>query len=243
MDIEAELLLAFAVDFVAVSVLAFGIYFPRHQRRDLLLAFVGVNVGLFAVAEFVADRELSLAVGLGLFALLSVVRFRSSEIAQEDIGYYFVALVLGLINGFAHEGEWARVLTLDVILLAVMYVADHPRLLGRRSQQVVTLDSVYADERALRADLEELLGGTVTKLIVLRTDFVHRHTVVDVRLRTPERTGPLVAVAQRHGHHGGPVTHPRHEKPHDELAGGAAPVAPFDPRNHPDADASAEVDG
>ena len=103
MDIEGDLLLAFAIDFVAVSILAFLIYFPRHQRRDLVLAFLGVNAGLFAVAELVADKEVNIALGLGLFALLSVVRLRSAEIAQEDIGYYFIALVLGLINGVAHE--------------------------------------------------------------------------------------------------------------------------------------------
>lgn len=187
----ADLLLAFAIDLIAITLLAVAIYFPRHQRRDLMLAFLGANAGLFAVAAFVSERELNLAVGLGLFALLSVVRLRSSQIAQEDIGYYFVALVLGLINGFAHEGEWERVVTLDVILLAVMFVADHPRLLGNRRQQIVTLDAVYPDERTLRAELEHRLGATVTKVIVLRTDFVHKHTEVDVRLQAtpPHRRG------------------------------------------------------
>jgi hypothetical protein len=184
-----------------------------------VLAFLGVNVGLFAVAEFVADRELNLAVGLGLFALLSVVRLRSSEIAQEDIGYYFVALVLGLINGFAHDGEWERVLTLDALLLLVMYVADHPRLLGRRFQQIVTLDAVYPDERALRADLEHRLGGTVTKMVVMRTDFVHRHTVVDVRLRLPVPTGQIVGPARKHSHHV------------DAASGGESPAFPIDTGN------------
>jgi Ca2+/Na+ antiporter len=204
MGSERSLLLAFAINIVAVSVLAFVLYFPRHQRRDLVLAFLGVNVGLFAVAEFVADRELNLAVGLGLFALLSVVRLRSSEIAQEDIGYYFVALVLGLINGFSHDGELTRIVTLNVLLLVVMYVADHPRVLGRRFQQVVTLDDVYRDERALRNDVERLLGGTVTKMVVLRSDFVHKQTVVDVRLRSPVPAGPIIAPGRKHPHHGEP---------------------------------------
>lgn len=35
-----NLLLALAVDLVAVTVLAYGIYFRRHHRRDLLLAYI-----------------------------------------------------------------------------------------------------------------------------------------------------------------------------------------------------------
>jgi hypothetical protein len=180
------LLLALALDVAVVGVLAFAIYFPRHRRRDLLLSFVGANVALFAVAAFVSNRELNLAVGVGLFALLSVVRLRSSEIEHEDIGYYFVALVLGLLNGFAETSDWARLITLDLTLLAVMYIFDHPRMLPHTIQQVVTLDDVYDDEAELRSDIERKLGAVVTKLTVQRVDFVHKHTVVDVRLRASQ---------------------------------------------------------
>lgn len=184
-----ELLIGLALDSVAIAILTLAIYFPRHQRRDLLLAFLGVNFGLFAVATFVAERELNLGVGLGLFALLSVVRLRSSEIAQEEIGYYFIALVLGLINGFARDGDWARTVTLDALLLVVMFIADSPWLFPGRRQQIVTLDAVFPDEESLRAELERLLGGVVTRAVVLRTDFVHKHTVVDVRRRVTPREG------------------------------------------------------
>jgi len=40
----------FAIDLVAVTLLVFGLYFPRHRRRDLVVAYLGVNVGVLAVA-------------------------------------------------------------------------------------------------------------------------------------------------------------------------------------------------
>ncbi len=190
-----DLLAAAAINGVAIAILTLGIYFPRHQRRDLFLAFIGVNAGLFTVATFISETDINLAAGLGLFALLSVVRLRSSEIAQEEIGYYFVALVLGLINGFAPDGEWKRTITLDTMLLVVMYVADHPRLFAAYRQQHITLDAVFPDEAALRAKVEQLLAGKVTRITVLRTDYVHEHTVVDVRYRAgkaPPREVPDV---------------------------------------------------
>jgi hypothetical protein len=183
---NGELGVAFAIDIVAIVLLAFALYLPRHQRRDLVLAFIGVNVGLFAVGTLVADNDLNVGVGLGLFALLSVVRLRSSEIAQEEIGYYFIALVLGLINGFEPQDHWSRTILLNVALRAVMFLADHPRIVNNRRQQVVTLDEVFDSEDELRAELERRLGAKVTRLLVSRTDFVHRHTVVDVRYRKPE---------------------------------------------------------
>ena len=38
------------IDMVAVGTLVFGLYFPRHRRRDLVVAFLGVNVGVVVVA-------------------------------------------------------------------------------------------------------------------------------------------------------------------------------------------------
>lgn len=42
-----------AADLVAIAVLTFAVYFPRHHRRDLVVAFLGVNVGVLAVAATV----------------------------------------------------------------------------------------------------------------------------------------------------------------------------------------------
>ena len=72
-----NLLIAFAINLLAISALAYGLYFRRHQRRDLTLGFVGVNIGLFAVSAFTTTTTISIGFGIGLFALLSVIRLRS----------------------------------------------------------------------------------------------------------------------------------------------------------------------
>ena len=87
------------VDLVAAAVLAFALYFRRHRRRDLVVAFLGVNVGVLAVATVLGTAEVALGLGLGLFGVLSIIRLRSSEISQREVAYYFSALAIGLIAG------------------------------------------------------------------------------------------------------------------------------------------------
>ena len=38
-----------AADLVAIVLLVFGLFVPRHHRRDLVVAFLVVNVGVLAV--------------------------------------------------------------------------------------------------------------------------------------------------------------------------------------------------
>jgi hypothetical protein len=172
------------MDLVAIVLLAYGLYYRRHHRRDLLFAYLALNVGIFAVVSLLLVQRVDIAVGFGLFGLLSIIRLRSSEITQQEIAYYFVAIVLGLVNGIAAAFPLTA-LALNGVLLAVMYFADHPMMLGRTRQQVVTLDVVHADPESLKADLECRLRARVKQCVVTQVDYVRDVTVVDVRYVVP----------------------------------------------------------
>lgn len=175
-------LILIAVDIVAALVLSLGLYYPRHRRRDLVVAFLGVNVGVLAVASVLGTAEVALGLGLGLFGVLSIIRLRSSEISQREMAYYFSALAMGLIGGLVHTSVLVPSLLIGLVLV-VMWGADHPALLARSRHQVVRLDRAIADEGELRGELERRLGAVVTAFTVQSVDFVNDLTLVDVRYR------------------------------------------------------------
>jgi hypothetical protein len=172
----------YAFDLVAIAVLSYGLYFRRHGRRDMPLAFVALNIGVLTLATVLSKVSVGTGLGLGLFGVLSLIRLRSSEIGQEEVGYYFVSLALGLIAGFQPAPYWL-VPALGSLLVAAMFLADHPRLLARDRRQIVTLDAAYTDEAQLKRRLEDLLNATVTHLVVNEVDLVRDMTEVDVRFR------------------------------------------------------------
>lgn len=170
----------FALDLVAIAVLTLGIYFPRHRRKDILVAFVAINLGLMAVTTALAADGISAGMGFGLFAVLSIIRLRSSELDQQEIAYYFGALTLGLLGGLVLEPAWLTPVLMAAVL-AALFVADHPRLFAGYRSQGMTLDAAITDEGELIARLEELLGAKVHRVRVRRVDLVEATTTVDVR--------------------------------------------------------------
>ncbi len=170
-----------AADLIAISVLTFAIYFRRHRRRDLVVAFLGVNVGVLAVALVLGTATTSsLGLGLGLFGVLSIIRLRSTEISQREVAYYFAALALGLIAGISTDPLVGA--GLMSLIVGALWAGDHPALLGGARQQVVTLDRAITDEAELRNELTHLLGGHIDQVTVTSIDLVRDLTVVDVRL-------------------------------------------------------------
>lgn len=179
-------LILIAIDLVAALVLSLGIYYRRHHRRDLVVAFLGVNVGVMSVAAVLGTAEVALGLGLGLFGVLSIIRLRSSEISQREVAYYFAALAIGLVSGLPQADPWP-VAALIALILVVLWAADHPALLSRSRHQTVRLDRAIADQDELGAALAQVLGGSVTSLTVQELDLVNDTTLVDVRFRIPRR--------------------------------------------------------
>jgi hypothetical protein len=182
---------------VAVTVLVLGLYFPRHRRRDLMVAYFAVNIGVLAVAD--ALRASSTATGLGLgfalFGVLSIIRLRSTELDQHEVAYFFSALALGLLGALDTTSIWRNIALMGLILV-VMAIVDNRRVLGRYQQQIVVLDAAVTDQDELVGRLEELLGARVHSARPVRTDLINDSTVVDVRYaRTPRRSVAPVSPA------------------------------------------------
>lgn len=167
-------------DLIAILTLTYAVYFRRHRRREMLLAYIGLNIGVLAVTTVLATSTVGAGLGLGLFGVLSIIRLRSSELAQEEVAYYFAALALGLIAGLQPDPVWVAPV-FSAALVLVMFLVDSNPLHARYRRQVVTLDAVYPDEAQLTARLEELLGARVRNVIVQEIDLVRDMQRVDVR--------------------------------------------------------------
>ncbi|WP_033440203.1 DUF4956 domain-containing protein [Saccharothrix sp. NRRL B-16314] len=175
-------LVLFAIDICAVALLVFGLYFPRHRRRDLVVAYLGVNIGVLAVASALSASNTGAGLGLGmaLFGVLSIIRLRSTELDQHEVAYYFSALALGLLGALGTTALWLNAGLMALIVL-VMFLGDHRRLFRHYRHQILVLDTAMTDHVALVAHLEQLLHARVHAVTVQRLDLVNETTVVDVR--------------------------------------------------------------
>ena len=174
-------------DLVALTILVGALYIPRHGRRDLVAAYIGVNVGVLAVTLLLStSNNVGAGLGLGLFGVLSIIRLRSSSLAQGEVAYFFAALALGLLGGI--KTHLIIVTILMALILASLWVGDHPALMRRNRNQVVTLDRAISDENELITELEDLLGAHVRSVDLKSLDLVNDTTIVEVHYRLRPRS-------------------------------------------------------
>jgi hypothetical protein len=175
----SDLLQRLTVDLVSIAVLN-GLLALRRPKRGLFMVFTAFNVGVFVLLAVIAQRHIGPSVGFGLFALLSIVRLRSEPFSNTELTYFFCALVLALVNGLRIDALGFQVM-LDVVLLAVVAVVDHPALLTPTARRTITLDVIATDEQALRERLTEDLGVQVLDVTIEEIDYARDLTRVQIR--------------------------------------------------------------
>jgi hypothetical protein len=174
--------IALATDLVAIIVLAYVLYFRRHRRRDLLLSYVALNIGVVAVTSALGSVEVGVGLGMGLFGILSIIRLRSDQITQQEIAYYFTALALGLLAGLHPEPVWLTPVLSALVVVAIA-ILDSPLLASSTHRHTLTIDRAIMNREDLKNRLSEMLNAEKVRVEVLDVDMVRDTTLVDVRYK------------------------------------------------------------
>ncbi|CAB4533239.1 unannotated protein [freshwater metagenome] len=185
---SVELIRDLTLNLVSIFVLVFMIYFRRHRRWDQVVGYVAFNISLFTVsAALGASGPINVGVGFGLFAVLSVVRLRSEESGQIEIGFTMVALVLGLMAGMPGMGFQIKIIFAS-LLVVTMFFIDIVSLGGKsRYQRIkIELDVVINDESDLISHLEKTFSRRVQSVNIRSIDVVRDIMVIDVLFRSPK---------------------------------------------------------
>ena len=171
----SELLIRYAFDVAAMSVLIFLIYYPRHKHKETAISAALLNIFIFAVLTVLSMMEFSLTAGFGLFAILAMFTLRSEPIGKSDMAYVFGSISIAVISAI-HGTSLMFITLLTLSVLLGVYIIDHPAILKSVSQMTVRIDSIpdrFMDEPGeFRHMLSERLGVQVLSYRVLDVCYV-----------------------------------------------------------------------
>src|ERR1044072_2514779 len=85
------------IDFVSVFVLVRGVYFHVYKRTELFFTFFIFNLVVFLICFLLNKVDLSMGAAFGLFAVFSMLRYRTEDISIKDMSYLFLVIAIGLI--------------------------------------------------------------------------------------------------------------------------------------------------
>ncbi|HOJ95564.1 MAG TPA: DUF4956 domain-containing protein [Methanospirillum sp.] len=210
-DTYGSFLAGILINLLAAVIIARWIYYPRKRAQDYIFTFLAFSTVIYLVMGLFTSVELSIGVGFGLFALFSVLRYRTDTVPIREMTYLFVMVALPIMNSILYNGGDIMKLCLsDSVIIAVLFILEQKwgfRYEQKKLIKYEKIDLVRADEHdRLIEDLRERTGLVITQVDILEIDFIRDSA--DIVITYEE--GPPVIPKKSQGSDTRPVEESRH---------------------------------
>lgn len=191
-----DTLLRFALCYLVNWIIVNFLYFKKAKRRDFFFTFMIISVAIFFLVYLMMgmDRgKATMGVGLGLFGIFSIMRYRTDAMPVREMTYLFVVVCLSVVHAMADSlgvdatgamigTPLLELLVIDVIvILAIITFERSLKVQASKLVQYDRIDLIKPERREeLIADLEARLGLKVVSVRVGAVDFLRDMTVLRV---------------------------------------------------------------
>lgn len=189
-----ELLIGFAANFLIALFIVRFIYYPVKQNKNYVFTFIAFNTVIFFVMSLLTSIELSVGAGFGLFAIFSVLRYRTNPMPARDMTYLFVLIGLPVINaGLLAGAGWSAVVIANVAIVAVLYLLEKGWGFHYEQSQRITYERVDLVKRGnydlLLEDLRQRTGLAIKRLEIGHIDYLKDATEIKIFYDDPTEDG------------------------------------------------------
>ena len=182
---STELLLGFAANlFVALIIVRFS-YYPVKQNKNYVFTFIAFHTIIYFVMSLLTTIELSVGAGFGLFAIFSVLRYRTDPMPARDMTYLFILIGLPVINSSLLAGAgWNAVLIANVAIVGVLYLLENGWGFHYEQSQRITYERIELikpeNYDLLLDDLHERTGLIIKRIEIGHINFLRDSAEIKV---------------------------------------------------------------
>ena len=164
------------------------LYYQKSRRRDFYFTFMLISVAIFFIVFFMIfvledmKGKTSMGVGIGLFGIFSIMRYRTDTMPVREMTYLFVIIALSLVNAVSVNLPYFEVIVTNLIIILAVWLCElHLKTNPSKLIQYDRIELITPERREeLIADLEKRLGVKVVKVDIGSVDFLRDMAMVRV---------------------------------------------------------------
>ena len=165
----------YLLNLFTVFILFRFIYFKNYKKTDLFLTFFGFNSIIFFISFMLNKVEISTGAGFGLFAVFSVLRYRTEGIGAKDMTYLFLSISIGLLTAIG-PSNGIEISLFCFLIIALTYILENS-LWGKKevSKTIIydSLDSIKQSQQSeLMQNLKSKTGIEIHRISIDNIDYL-----------------------------------------------------------------------
>jgi len=165
------LLIRLAINLVFLTILIRVLYYPKTRRKDYLFTYYLIGTITFFLCFGLMQMDIDTGMGLGLFAIFGIIRYRTDAIEIKEMTYLFMVIGISVINALAsNDLSISEVSVINLVVVLLTYILENIWLIKHETRKTINYERIELikpeNHHLLKADLEERTGLTINRVEV-----------------------------------------------------------------------------
>jgi len=165
----------FLINIGFVLILLRGIYYRYSTNRETLFGLLMFSTGVFLVTFFLHNIDMSMGFAFGLFAVFSMLRYRTEALNIKDMTYLFLVIVMSLMTAVSKLPP-LELIILHSMICCLAAVAETKLLAAHVCEKSICYENIKnitpENRQLLLDDLQQRTGLQIIRVEIGNIDFL-----------------------------------------------------------------------
>lgn len=172
------LLFRLVVNLFFLTVIIRYLYYPITKRKDYLFTYYLIGIITFFLCFGLKKLDIDTGMGLGLFAIFGIIRYRTDAIEIKEMTYLFLIIGLSVVNALASKQiSIVELSVINVTVVALTYGLEYLWLVKHLTRKTINyerIDLITPDKyEEMKTDIENRTGLSLNRVEIGKIDFLN----------------------------------------------------------------------
>ncbi len=172
------LILRLSINLLFLIVVIRYLYYPKTKRKDYLFTYFLIGFMTFFLSFGLEKLDIDTGMGLGLFAIFGIIRYRTNTIEIKEMTYLFIVIGLSVINSLAsNKISIAELIFINVSACLLTYLIEYVFLLRNESRKIILFEQIELikslNNAELKLNLEERTGLKINRIEIGKINYLN----------------------------------------------------------------------
>ncbi|WMX17294.1 MULTISPECIES: DUF4956 domain-containing protein [unclassified Aureispira] len=173
-----KLLLRMLINVVFLTIIIRFLYYPITKRKDYLFTYYLIGFITFFLCFSLKKLDIDTGMGLGLFAIFGIIRYRTNTIEIKEMTYLFVVIGLSVINSLASKKvSMVEIAIINGTITFITFALEYLWLLKHETRKTIVYEKINlikpSMEAELKKDLEKRTGLNINRFEIGKINFLN----------------------------------------------------------------------
>ena len=166
------------INVIFMTIIIRYLYYPITKRKDYLFTYYLIGIITFFLCFGLKKLEIDTGMGLGLFAIFGIIRYRTDAIEIKEMTYLFLIIGISVTNALASSKiSILEMALINFSVVGITYGLEYLWLLKHETRKTIIYEKIdlirpeHYDE--MKADLENRTGLSINRFDIGKIDFLN----------------------------------------------------------------------